>query len=358
MANLEWSPIVRNYDNEHKVSSLESIYSPIHPLLPSKPKQVNLPKPPVVSKRGSVSITTTTFDPLSDPLNGGNSSNDPLSNPLSNLSINDPLSSSKIIEKNISLKDAQETHSWKLNTPWYQRKQQILKDYVFVGTLTVSNSAISGFEGSGVEDGSGKKEIDKYSHRLASLERRHVHDSNIQMSQTEYIQHINKLTSDLKIAWNNDERVQSLKIAIMLSKLLSDTNIPQFYPSLFVLVTDELDKFGEMVFNRLKKKAEEVLNEGNKSNKLIKLPHDFTSNDIPNTAKETCRNWFYKIACIRELLPRVYVEMALLKCYRFLSDNDYPQILSRLGSIARGLGDPLVSLYARTYLGKYVPITI
>jgi hypothetical protein len=262
MANLEWSPIVRNYDNEHKVSSLESIHSPIHPLLPSKPKLVNLPKPPVVSKRGSISVTTTTFDPLSDPLSGGSSSNDPLSNPLSNLSIADPLASNKIIENNSSLQDAQESHHMKLNTPWNQRKQQILKDYVFSGTLTVSGSAIGGFEGSGVEDGSSNKEIDKYSNRLAQLERRHVHDSSVQMSQTDYIQHIHKLAADLKQAWSNDERVQSLKIAIMLSKLLSDTNIPQFYPSLFVLVTDELDKFGDMVFLRLKTKSEEFLNEG------------------------------------------------------------------------------------------------
>lgn len=71
---------------------------------------------------------------------------------------------------------------------------------------------------------------------------------------------------------------------------------------------------------------------------------------MPESAKETCRNWFYKIASIRELLPRLYVEAAILRCYSFLTTDQYSRALSRLALMTRGIGDPLVAAFARCYL--------
>ena len=41
-------------------------------------------------------------------------------------------------------------------------------------------------------------------------------------------------------------------------KMLGDTKVPQFYPSMFILISRVLDKFGELVFLRIKDKHAEV----------------------------------------------------------------------------------------------------
>lgn len=56
-------------------------------------------------------------------------------------------------------------------------------------------------------------------------------------------------------AWDSEQRVRAFKIGIQCSKLLSDVNVMQFYPSKFVLITDILDTFGNLVFDRLKGKS-------------------------------------------------------------------------------------------------------
>lgn len=76
---------------------------------------------------------------------------------------------------------------------------------------------------------------------------------------------------------------------------------------------------------------------------------------VSGDVKETCLNWFYRIASIRELLPRLYLEIALIKSMSFLTQNEFNQTLLRLCHMIRGIGDPLIAAYVRCYLCRVGP---
>lgn len=60
----------------------------------------------------------------------------------------------------------------------------------------------------------------------------------------------------------------------------------------------------------------------------------------------------YKISSIRELIPRIFVEAALFRIFSFLLDDPYTETLQRLLQQTNGIGHPLISAYARSYIVK------
>ncbi|KAF5781491.1 putative vacuolar protein sorting-associated protein [Helianthus annuus] len=165
------------------------------------------------------------------------------------------------------------------------------------------------------------------------------------VSQQEYIKRLHELKDEIKRSWHSGDRVTSLKLSIKVARLLMDTCVAQFYPTLFVLATDIMDMLGDMVWERIKEKAE-FADDGTK---VCTLSDDFEANSICLEAKETCNNWFRKIASIHELLPRIYLELAIFPCWRFLRD-DVTDNLMRLVMMIRGISDPLASAYCRFFL--------
>ncbi|KCV72826.1 hypothetical protein H696_00402 [Fonticula alba] len=163
------------------------------------------------------------------------------------------------------------------------------------------------------------------------------------LTQQEYTKHIDFLHQQLVSSWAADQRVTSLKIAIQNAKTMTNTEVLQFYPSKFVLSTEILDTFGKLVYERILERSGRPSVDAPPSSD----PQAFERNE---SAKEMCKNWFYKIASIRELIPRMYIEMALLACYRFLSLTEYDTALERLAKMCRGIGDPLIAAYCRAYI--------
>ncbi|KAL2476340.1 hypothetical protein Adt_37076 [Abeliophyllum distichum] len=165
------------------------------------------------------------------------------------------------------------------------------------------------------------------------------------ISQREYVSRLLELKDEIKLAWYADDRVTSLRLSIKVARLLMDTTTIQFYPTLFVLATDIMDMLGDLVWNRIKQKAE--FTEDGRF--ICSLPDNFKVGDICFDAKETCNNWFCKIGSVRDLIPRIYLELSIMHCWRFLLDHPMDN-LQRLVMMIRGIADPLASAYCRLYL--------
>nr|XP_058960991.1 VPS35 endosomal protein-sorting factor-like [Pocillopora verrucosa] len=352
MAACEWVARTRKYEREKNVLPSETAID--HPLKLGSVINVDNSRKKSSTPSDSLSKGTPAADPSSliqakpDAFDGL----DPLSmfaaqeaSTKKTSSVSAPASkkeqSSSVSNKEKSQSDFK---------PWLKKRAGILAKYTTSQKLSISTSFLSSSEKS--EKMVIKQQTtvaDKVKHRLEQLddfEEGSVKEM-LNLSQQDYVKRIEELNQALITAWESDQRVKALKIAIQCAKLLADVSVIQFYPSKFVLVTDILDTFGKLVYERIFRKSS-TFTPG--SNIPTMLPENFTPDQVPDSAKETCRNWFYKIASVRELIPRFYVETAILKCYNFFTTGEFSQALVRLTKMIRGIGDPLVAVYARTYI--------
>uniref|UniRef100_A0A671STE4 VPS35 endosomal protein-sorting factor-like n=1 Tax=Sinocyclocheilus anshuiensis TaxID=1608454 RepID=A0A671STE4_9TELE len=314
----------RKYESELHMCRLEVLavqFSEYHPL---KAITVTDSKSRRGGRKGSTSSSSSSSssvapDPLSSMLDG-----------------TDPLSLFAVLGRKRKEKEEEVGSDFEL---WSSKRGEILSRFT-----TTEKLSINLFMGSDKSKASSPSSAvsEKVRTRLEELDDLEEGSQRelLNLSQKDYVNRIEELNQSLKEAWGSDQKVKALKIVIQCSKLLSDTSVIQFYPSKFVLITDILDTFGGLVYDRIWSMCADP----------HPLPESFSADDVNDTAKETCLNWFFKIASIRELVPRLYVEAALLKCNRFLTKSGIQETLQRLTAMIRGIGDPLVAVYARAYL--------
>lgn len=201
-----------------------------------------------LSVLSSVSSSKSSLDPLSF-----DGSDDPLSQ-FARQEV-DPLSqmAAEFEATNISNNFNRKSKIESSVESWNSRRAIILNKYTTSEKLSIATSFLGG-------ENIVKSQatvVEKVRHRLEQLDDfQDIHYMQ-NLTQQEYIAKIQQLNAELVTAWKTDQRVKSLKIAIQCSKLLADpSSVMQFYPSKFVLITDILDIFGKLVYDRLRSKSE------------------------------------------------------------------------------------------------------
>ncbi|XP_042253368.1 VPS35 endosomal protein-sorting factor-like isoform X1 [Thunnus albacares] len=344
MAAVQWRTRWRNYEAELQRCRPEAApveFGDYHPL---KPIMVTDTKTRRGARKGSTSSSSSSSssaapDPLSSMLDG----TDPLSMFAAASASETPATSHSTSAGDLGRKRREKEAEEAVGPdfePWSVKRGEILARFTTTEKLSI-NLFMGSDKGKAPSPGSSAVS-EKVRTRLEELDDLEEGSQRelLNLSQQDYANRIEELNQSLKEAWSSDQKVKALKIVIQCSKLLSDTSVIQFYPSKFVLITDILDTFGRLVYDRIWTMCSDPR----------PLPDSFTVDDVNDTAKETCLNWFFKIASIRELLPRLYVEAAILKCNRFLNKSGIQETLPRLTAMIRGIGDPLVAAYTRAYL--------
>uniref|UniRef100_UPI003AAA9D70 VPS35 endosomal protein-sorting factor-like isoform X2 n=1 Tax=Centroberyx gerrardi TaxID=166262 RepID=UPI003AAA9D70 len=343
MAAVQWHSRQRRYEAELQRSRPEAVQVEFGDYHPLKPITVTDTKSRRSGRKGSTSSSSSSSssaapDPLSSMLDG----TDPLSMFAAASASETPGLSHSASAGDLGRK-RREKEEELVGTdfePWSAKRGEILSRFTTTEKLSI-NLFMGSDKGKAPSPGSSAVS-EKVRTRLEELDDLEEGSQRelLNLSQQDYANRIEELNQSLKEAWASDQKVKALKIVIQCSKLLSDTSVIQFYPSKFVLITDILDTFGRLVYERIWTMCSDPR----------PLPDLFTADDVNDTAKETCLNWFFKIASIRELIPRLYVEAAILKCNRFLNQSGIQETLPRLTAMIRGIGDPLVAAYARAYL--------
>ncbi|TRY63417.1 hypothetical protein TCAL_02649 [Tigriopus californicus] len=180
--------------------------------------------------------------------------------------------------------------------------------------------------------------------RLDMLEGRQTRRSNPEkngLTPKQFGDFLDLVTHQLSNYWTEDKRVQVLRLVIQIAKILGDMDKSGLsgYPAFFFQITEVLVFFGRLVYDRI-------------ASKCPGLRMNFTSHDATPQAQEMCKNWLLKIMSIRELVPRLYLEIAFMRCFRFIDDPEYfyKTVLDRLTKSIRGLSDPIAACYLRAFL--------
>ncbi|ESQ30399.1 hypothetical protein EUTSA_v10011218mg [Eutrema salsugineum] len=277
----------------------------------------------------------------------------------SNLDFFDPL---RGLDANASEEDKIEDNSLSIEAV----TQDLIKEWKSLKRILMQRFPVSKlffyFTQSAVEHPSAVSHLDEPGSEHTSLE-----ETAKMISQQDYLAKVHELRDGITCAWQAEDRVTSLKLSIKVTKLLMDTTVLQFYPTVFVVVTDMLDMLGEMVWERIKEKAEHdvdgtmicalLMISASKQEKLaiIGFAKLVLYENFSLACKASVNNSFLTLLTLllSYFWPLVsansYLELAILPCWRFLINRPV-EVLDRLVMMVRGLADPLASLYCRLYM--------
>jgi len=186
-------------------------------------------------------------------------------------------------------------------------------------------------------------------------------------SSTIHISKIIKTSSDLSQAWKNSERGRALRLVknsiMYLCESWNDKEMVRSSSLTFIHIADLIIQFGDLVWGRIQTKLDQERNHShdflcNEPNHIYNDTHwkihpegsEFDVAAMMNDADsiECCHDWLYRIASIKRLIPRLFLQMVLLKCH-IIVKHDIEIEIQRIRTFMNGIADPCTAIWARYF---------
>ncbi|EGR27329.1 hypothetical protein IMG5_197970 [Ichthyophthirius multifiliis] len=228
------------------------------------------------------------------------------------------------------------------NILWEQIRKDFMKIFDFK-VQDLKNQVINPFGQSAltIDEKNKFKQAQSGSNKMEYEQSSQQKIQNQMITMKSYIDYLSDMHSKMKKKWNEQDKVGTLQITIQAIKLFNDNEQPKFSPYKYVYIMDILDSFSKFVFQRMKKLAFPTYN----AEKLKNLTFfDISGSNIPESCQEICKNWLRKVSSIRELVPRIYIEAALLPINYFIDSSNIQQQLLKLSYQSRSIGDYINSI--------------
>ena len=241
---------------------------------------------------------------------------------------------SLIVNKNVNVEGTMEEN-------WQSLKKNL--NDLFCNNFEMKVKSLYSFDFSESEEKNYK--IEKGRTRIEELEK--GEDDTNAGTVGEIVKKMEVIKKEMLQKWDKEEKVATLKIIIQCAKILNDVSTPKFYCHKFLIISEFIDNFSKLVYDRICKLAF-----GSKQ----QVDFSKISPDVgAPQAKDICMNWIMKTCCIRELLPRIYIDMSFLGMFKFImTDDELEKKILNIAYMIRGISHPLIAFYASMYLTKIV----
>ena len=177
-------------------------------------------------------------------------------------------------------------------------------------------------------------------------------NKQVNLTSAQYHVQLDELYKSMNTLWSNKQYMNALQLVIHLVSHLSlnytelhnrNHSVYDYYSVKYITITNVCNQFSDMIYQR-------ILNKNH-----TPLQSSYSVNDISVNTGETASNYIYRIYEIRSNYIRLYIEICLLRIYRFIyKTNEIVERIKYMVCAIHSISDVVVASYLRLYLTERI----